>query len=650
MSSQRTDSSSAARPFSLAALLIALAVTTIYAVSIDGPLLFDDVPNIVANNFLHIDGGEFDDWRIASESGIASRFGRPLAMLSFALNYVIAGDFVAGHLKAVNLGIHLLTGLLAAALFQRLLRAPAMPALSRDQIAVLSLFAAAIWLLHPLHVSTVLYTVQRMAQLSTLLVVAGLLLFTHRRLVWAERGANAGELVATALWVLMFTLLAFLSKENGLLLPGLLLVVEVTLFRGAWRGGRWRRLYLSCWACLLLPPLGILISLLVAPELIHGLYGGREFTLEERLLTQGRMLWQYVTWILLPNISDMGFFHDGVVVSSGMLAPLTTLASLVAWAAIAVLAFLWRKRFPLLLFCLLFFLVAHSMESTVIPLEMVFEHRNYLPSIALCLLLPVVLFQLVERLQRPRFRVVIASILVTLSVLLLLRVSAWSDEFSLARHNVVNHEHSPRAHFFYGNVLFRQFREAKSGDLDELTERDLAVASRQHFLRAHELDGRELAPLVMLYQIDTVYFPGMPDAPDWLGKLEALVGERRLQSSDRTALGALVNFALSPSGEAERERVMVLFEELQAAYGGNRSVFSLYYKLVRGEGALDKQALLVLLEEQAALHPDRTEIYALLVQEHNLQDKAGTFEAIRAWMEHDDPRRELSVIRGVFEQ
>ena len=285
MSSQRTDSLSAARPFSLAALLIALAVTPIYAVSIDGPLLFDDVPNIVDNNFLHIGGGEFDDWRIASESGIASRFGRPLAMLSFAVNYVIAGDFVAAHLKAVNLGIHLLTGLLAAALFQCLLRAPAMPALSRDQIAVLSLFAAAIWLLHPLHVSTVLYTVQRMAQLSTLLVVAGLLLFTHRRLVWAERGANPGELVAIALWVLMFTLLAFLSKENGLLLPGLLVVVEVTLFRGAWRGGSCRRLYLSCWACLLLPPLGILISLFVAPELIHGLYGGREFTLEERLLT-----------------------------------------------------------------------------------------------------------------------------------------------------------------------------------------------------------------------------------------------------------------------------------------------------------------------------------------------------------------------------
>ena len=41
--------------------------------------------------------------------------------------------------------------------------------------------ASCLWLLHALHVSTVLYTVQRMAQLSALFVFAGLLVYSYGR-------------------------------------------------------------------------------------------------------------------------------------------------------------------------------------------------------------------------------------------------------------------------------------------------------------------------------------------------------------------------------------------------------------------------------------------------------------------------------------
>ena len=67
-------------------------------------------------------------------------------------------------------------------------------------------------------------------------------------------------------------------------------------------------------------------------------------------------------------------------------SPSTTALSLLAWVGAVAVALLLRKRYPLLVFALLFYLVAHSMESTILPLEMVFEHRNYLPSVGVCLL------------------------------------------------------------------------------------------------------------------------------------------------------------------------------------------------------------------------------------------------------------------------
>ena len=134
-----------------------------------------------------------------------------------------------------------------------------------------------------------------------------------------------------------------------------------------------------------------MVIFLATPEAISAGYAGREFSLEERLLTQGRLLWRYLAWILLPNITDMGFQHDDIPISTGLFQPLTTLLSLIAWVVLLALSFVLRRRYPLLLLYVLFFLVGHSMESTILPLEMVYEHRNYLPSMPVCLLLASIL-------------------------------------------------------------------------------------------------------------------------------------------------------------------------------------------------------------------------------------------------------------------
>ncbi|RLA40333.1 MAG: hypothetical protein DRR06_17595, partial [Gammaproteobacteria bacterium] len=304
-----------------------------YSLGLTAPLFFDDVPNLTANHFLQIDGKDFDDWRVAVLSSDSGLLHRPVAMFTFAVNFVAARDFSPASLKVVNLVIHLLIAVFIYFFCRAVLRTPALKdlRLGAHQCRVVAIIAASIWLLHPLHVSTVLYAIQRMAQLSTLFIIAGLLLFVRYRLRWAESGASIGELVAAGLWLVLLGALAVLSKENGALLPWLVAVVEVTLFRGIWCGSPSRRLVWLGWGFLALPIVLITVVFLVSPETISGRFAGREFSLEERLLTQGRVLWRYLGWILLPNIIDMGFFHDDIPLSRDLWTLYTTALSLLAW-------------------------------------------------------------------------------------------------------------------------------------------------------------------------------------------------------------------------------------------------------------------------------------------------------------------------------
>ncbi|MEZ5555868.1 hypothetical protein [Haliea sp.] len=160
----------------------------------------------------------------------------PLTMVTFALQHALEGGFSARSLKLGNIVIHLVIAGLLFLLFRALLAALVAQGKLRCDPGWVAALAMGFWLLHPLHVSTVLYAVQRMAQLSTLFTVLGLLLFVRWRSRWAERGASPQEVVAAALWLLLVTVFAVLSKENGALLLWLLPAVEVAVYRGRWAG------------------------------------------------------------------------------------------------------------------------------------------------------------------------------------------------------------------------------------------------------------------------------------------------------------------------------------------------------------------------------------------------------------------------------
>lgn len=634
------------------AAVVALACMLAYGQALNGPLFFDDVPNLLDNRLVQIDGGALDDWRVAALSSGAGLFYRPVSMLSFAINHAVSGALSPFSLKATNLAIHLVIGALVYFFTLALLAAPALRIhrLAANQRPMVAVIAASIWLLHPIHVTTVLYAVQRMAQLSTLFTLAGLLVFVRYRLRWAGSGASPGEVIAAFIWLVLLGLLAVLSKENGALLPWLIAVVEVTLFRGAWNGQFRRRLARLGWCVFCVPMVVLALIFIVSPETLTGQFLSREFTLHERLLTQGRMLWQYLNWLAVPNIIDMGFFHDDIAISRSYWLPVTTWVSLLAWVLVLAASIFWLRRYPLVAFALLFYLVGHSMEASVWPLEMVFEHRNYLPAVGLSALAAVAIYRAAARYNRVRLRTLVGSILVVLVALLAVRTQVWSEELVLARYNMTNHPQSARANFFYANALFKRAQQVEALGLDAKETRALRVTSRRFFERMRSIDERDFAALVMLYQLDTLYFPGLAEKNDWLGLMETLATTRRLQSSDHTALGGLVGFAMTPPGEASRARVGALLDYFVEHNPHSMRLLGNKYRYLSAADDGRSVELLALLEAAAQNNPHSRQAASFLAQYHGSDDLASTYEAIRQWMRRDSLRHELPVMRDIFQR
>jgi protein O-mannosyl-transferase len=635
----------------LPAIAVVLACVLAYALALNGPLFFDDVPNLTENPRVQIDGMVFDDWRVAALSSHTRNSIRPVAMLTFAVNHAVEGAFSPLGLKAVNLAVHLTIGALLYFFAQAVLSTPALRphGLTAFDRSAVALIAVSLWLLHPIHVSTVLYAVQRMAQLSALFTLAGLLVFIRYRQRWAQEGARTGELIAAFLWLVLLGLFAVLSKENGALLPWLVAVTEVTLFRGLWRGQTNVSLQRFGYLLILLPLVLIIGVASLAPELLPGSYAGREFTLQERLLTQSRALWQYLSWLLLPNVLDMGFFHDDIPLSRGLMSPFTTGLSILAWLTVIFGCLLGHRRYPLAAFALLFYLVAHSLESSVLPLEMVFEHRNYLPSIGLAILVAVGIVRGAARVQGLRLRALVGAVLVVLLALLVVRTNAWRDELTLAEFEVINHPQSARANFQYANALFKRLKQSQTLGLDEQEKMALAVTSRRHFERMHTINEREFAALVALYQLDTQFFPGLAEQNDWLGTMEELARTRRLQSSDRTALAALGKYSLTPPGAAGRDRVANMLDQLGERFPKNIDIFGIRYELAAGGGAEGKAAFHADLLRMAQLNPQSQQAAAYVAEYHGTDDLGATYQALLDWMQRDPYRRELPVIRGIFD-
>lgn len=480
-----------------------------YHAGLSGPFLFDDNLSIRLNDHLALTSLTPAALMEAALSG-DSGFGRPLSMVTFALNRYAAGlDPEA--FKLTNLSIHLLNGLAVFGLTRLILaawargREASLPVHHRHFIAVI---VSAVWLLHPLNLSSVLYVVQRMNELAALFTLGGLMLYVWGRLRLDEGRRGWPMIIAAAA---VCTPLGVMCKENAALLPLFMLVIEASLFgRLAPAAGGRRGLAIFFVLTVAVPALAVLAWLAVSPgDLLQG-YRARDFTLGQRLLTEGRVLWHYLAWIVYPRLSSLGLFHDDIPLSRGLFNPLTTAAAGAAHAAMLAAAVLARRRAPLFTLGVLFFYAGHVMESTFLPLEITYEHRNYLPMYGVILPAVFYLYRLALSLGRYGYGIHLAMVagIVVLGGMTAARAADWSDLQRFADAQVRHHPRSPRANYLAGWLAYTRMMGGPNRRGKDF------LAARRFFARATLLDKRYaggLFGLIILYQsVHRSLDPGVP--------------------------------------------------------------------------------------------------------------------------------------------
>jgi tetratricopeptide (TPR) repeat protein len=361
----------------------ALAIIALFAIgwfvyrpALSGTFLLDDAANL--GNLRSVDDAGSALHFVLS--GSAGPLGRPLALASFLPQASAWGSDAEPFLR-INILIHLLNGLLVFAFARQL---GLVNAHERREATYLALAVTALWLFMPLLASSSLMIVQRMTTMSATFVLAGLNGYMVAR-SWLDRKPAAALTAMSAILVLA-TLLAVFTKENGILLPVFVLVLEATILSppqhlnaAVWR--TWLGIFLAA------PTLFIIVFLVTRVPYTEGTIAARDFTAAERLLAEARILWEYLLNAFVARGEQLGPFHESRSAGAILSQPLNILA-LAAWLFAIAAALRYRRDYAVAALAVLWFLGGHLLESTTIPLELYFEHRNYLPIIgpvfALC--------------------------------------------------------------------------------------------------------------------------------------------------------------------------------------------------------------------------------------------------------------------------
>ena len=373
----------------LAILLLPVVGYLIYAPGLATGFFFDDYPNLVGLDTVS-DLNSALGFILEPKGG---PLGRPLSMLSFLLNapswLATPEDFLH-----VNICIHLINAML---LLWSCLLGGRLVGMQGQRATLFAIAVAALWLVQPLLVSANLMIIQRMTTLSATFSLLGIGVFLYgqslarenmrRALVWMSLGVGVG------------TVLSILAKENGALLPLLIWVIESTLLlahvsriqTAAYR--YWRIVFLA------VPSIVVIGYLLHFLPGVAGAYVNRDFSLEQRVLTEPRIVLQYLWLLVFPRRTLIAPFQDDFPLSNGLLDPPVTIVALGVVTGLLLGAALLRRRYPIFSFAVLFFFAGHLVESTFIPLELYFEHRNYLPSIGVVLALASVPFAFGQQLR-----------------------------------------------------------------------------------------------------------------------------------------------------------------------------------------------------------------------------------------------------------
>ncbi|MHB8483687.1 MAG: tetratricopeptide repeat protein [Nitrospiria bacterium] len=362
-----------------------ILVVILYGNTLKVPFIFDDIPNIVENNSLHWHK-PFTFSKI-SQSLISHR---PLSNLTFGLNYYFGKLNVKGY-HLVNIALHLLNTLL---LFQFLNLILNLAQKSEKNNTTLIFFISLLWAASPVQTQAVNYIVQRMTLLACFFYLLGLIAYLkaradlpHRQVYW---------LILTFL----FGVLALLSKENTVVFPVTCLLLEY-LFISKCQWTEFKNWIVKATPYYLSIGAVVLVYLFYHPE-IKELFLHRstsqEFSIWERLLTEWRIIIYYLSLLFFPYPDRLSLDYL-YPVSKSLLEPITTLSSLLLIILLIGLAINKARHSPLISFGILWFFLNLFVESTFIPIDLVFEHRLYLPSMGFFIVIVLMVHQMFNKIS-----------------------------------------------------------------------------------------------------------------------------------------------------------------------------------------------------------------------------------------------------------
>ena len=359
-------------PAVLLVSVICLATFTLWP-GMTGPLVHDDHRNLAALLT------ENPDYHVAILENQGGPLGRPVTMISFAAQRALGDSLEIREMKVLNLVIHLFNALLIYFLLANVFYLAG----SRESAANLSVAATALWVLNPVNTETVLYVIQRATLLSATFMLLACLCYLHARLLHnSKQGALIFFLASVLCWVL-----AIFSKENAIILPLLLVALELCLFETL------NTKTFTRWGLILGVPLGIM-SLLFLNHAGYIDYSARPYTMLERLYTQAGVLGSYFRESFAPFFTETGIFRDDVVIQRNLFEIRTILALSLCMALLVYALIQIKSTSKLLALGILLFFLSHLVESTIIPLELYYRHRNYFPSIGTVLFITYAVYRL----------------------------------------------------------------------------------------------------------------------------------------------------------------------------------------------------------------------------------------------------------------
>jgi len=428
-----------------------LLVSVLYSGILESPFQFDDIYNIRENTHIRLNELTIKGLLDAGIKSYASN--RPVANISFALNYYFGGYSVFGY-HLVNIAIHLLTGLFLFLLMKETLvivqkQEQSILVTSNTSPVNVAAAVALVWLVHPLATQSVTYVVQRMTSMAAMFSVLSMFCYVRGR---AGQGASRwffyiGSILS---WIL-----AMGSKEIAAPLPFFVFLYEWYFLRDL--DAKWLKKQISLIIGIIVFGIIIIITFLGTNPLdvIFGGYQIRDFTPIQRVLTEWRIVMLYLGLILIPYPGWLNLDHD-ITLSYSFLNPPTTLLSLLAILTLLGFAVWGARKYRILSFAILWFFGNLIIESTILSLELVYEHRTYLP--AMFVIFAVVLAA--HRLLKNRWAriAVFCFVLGLFSAWTYQRNLTWSDDLTLWTDVLMKSPNKARPHTNYALALMDRGR------------------------------------------------------------------------------------------------------------------------------------------------------------------------------------------------